>query len=156
VLNICPSARIKYPSPCQQHEENRQAGGENINQKPPLPGRIFLDLFTGPSPRHARLGCMIPAEHLLQEHPTTRLGLNVCKQGAFVRPMSLCLCWPSPSWGRVPGRPPAHGRDSTLDPGALGWISSLATGFLCGLGQIIRCEARSQFADILREPWFGR
>lgn len=70
--------------------------------------------------------------------------------------MSCYLCWPRTSRGRVPGWPQAHSQAQILEPGALGSISSLTTGFLCGLGQIIHCKARSQFADILREPWFGR
>lgn len=107
------------------------------------------------SPSRSPGGAQVPLTTCCKG-PTTGLGLNTCKQGAFVKLTSPCLRWPRTAWGRVPGWPQARCRDPILELGALGSISSLATGFLCGLGQIIRCKACSQFADILREPWFGR
>lgn len=100
--------------------------------------------------------CASPAEHLLQGHPATPLGSNTWEQGDLIKPTSPRLHWPSAAWGQVPGWPRARGGAVAPEPGAVGSISSLATDFLCGLGQIIRCKARSRSADILREPWFGR
>lgn len=151
LLNICPSARIKYPSPCQQHEENRQAHRENINQKPLLQGRILLDILARLNPQRAPLevhqSCWAPAAGASCS-PT---GLKYV-QARWFHPTHTSLS----AWGRVPGWPRACSGATAPEPGVMGLISSLATDFLCGLGQIIRCKARSHSADILREPWFGR
>lgn len=80
----------------------------------------------------------------------------MCKQAASVKPTSAGLCWPNPARGRVSGWPQAHHQHPSLELGDLSSISSLATGFLCGPGQIIECKAGSQLAGVWREPWLGR